>query len=688
MKDKDLAAKVLTYLGGAGNISDAYNCYTRLRAEVKNVELVKTNEIKELDGVIGVVVADKQIQVIVGTGKSVKVTQELKRLMRESGSGNGSTNKDAVQTAKEELEEFKKTYKSNKEKVRGKKSRTNVFFKKIAGIFVPIVPAFIACGLVLAVLEITKAALHFNPETDVLPGALVVINALGSSVFAILEVIVGYNACKEFGGDGIIGGCLAGFLASADLAGIKIGSFELQPGAGGVITVLLIAIAAAYFEKLLRKFMPNIIDAFMTPLLTLCVMGVVGIFVAQPFGGLLSEGISKGVNGILEHVPILMGLIPAFYLPMVLFGVHHALIPISQTLIDTFGYSQIVAVQLMGGAAEVGAAIYFILTTRNKKMKRTVIQSLPIGFLGIDEPLIWGLTFPLKKLFIPIGITGFIVGGIMSNFRFGAIVPETTGIEATLLMKGDPNCKLIYALSFIGAIVLGFILTAIIGYKETYEVTNPDGSVTEMEHESSYFAKKIWPNFKNTKFYAKAKKVLIVIATPFKKLLTKMHILKPKAKKEESVVVDKNAILSPLKGNIVPIESLSDKTFSGKVMGDGIAIVPTEGKIYAPIDGTISALLDTKHAYGITSDEGCELLIHIGQNTVNLKGEHFTTLVKEGDCIKKGDLLGTFDIKAITDKGYNIATPIIVIAGGDFAIKQKAKTGAINVGDVLLTVTK
>ena len=156
-------------------------------------------------------------------------------------------------------------------------------------------------------------------------------------------------------------------------------------------------------------------------------------------------------------------------------------------------------------------------------------------------------------------------------------------------------------------------------------------------------------------------------------------------KKEQ---IDPNTIYSPFVGKVMPIEKLKDKTFAGKVMGDGIAVVPTEGKIYAPISGTISALLDTKHAYGITSPEGYELLVHIGQDTVNLKGQHFETKVKEGSKIKKGDLLGTFDIAAITGKGYNIATPVIVIAGGEFSIKSKAKNGNINVGDVLLTVGK
>lgn len=156
-------------------------------------------------------------------------------------------------------------------------------------------------------------------------------------------------------------------------------------------------------------------------------------------------------------------------------------------------------------------------------------------------------------------------------------------------------------------------------------------------------------------------------------------------KKEE---VDLNTIYSPFKGKVIPIESLKDKTFAEKVMGDGIAIIPSEGKIYAPISGTISALLDTKHAYGITSTNGFELLVHIGQDTVNLKGEGFVTSAKEGDQIEKGQLLGTFDIAFIEEHGYSIATPVILITGGDFKIIEKAKEGPINVGEPLLKVSK
>lgn len=631
MNEKELALKILEYLGGASNINSVFNCYTRVRAEVKNTKLVKTKEIKAL-GVIGVVISGSQAQIVVGPGKSAKCAQAINEALEKSG--------------------VKSETPKNQKETKAKGG----LLKKISGIFVPIIPATIACGLVMAIVEVIKAATGGpnSPFPDSNFG--LILNIIAGSVFTIFNFIVGYNTCKQFGGDGIIGACLAAILANVALNNISFGSFKLEAGLGGIIAVVAISIGAAYFEKLLRKFMPNIIDAFMTPLITLLVMAMVGFFVIQPVCGYISQGIGLGVQGILDHCPYLLGIVPMFYLPMVLFGVHHSLMPISQTLIDKMGYSVLVPIQLMAGAAQVGAAIYFIISTKNKKARTTVIQGLPVGVLGIGEPLIYGMTLPLKRLFIPIGIAGAIAGGIMSLFNVQSPVAEATGIEASLVFNG--NGKWIFALCYLGAVILGFIMSALIGYKETYE-EEVNGALVEKTHESSLVLK-YWGFWKKNQ---------------------------PQAKKVETKVNSKTYnIASPLKGKVVKLETLKDKTFSQKIMGDGIAIIPSEGKVYSPVDGKISALLDTKHAYGITSDDGYELLVHIGIDTVNLKGKGFTTNVKEGDKVKKGQLLGTFDIALIKKKGYSVATPIIVVSGEK--ITKRAKLGNITSKASLLTISK
>lgn len=628
MNEKELGAKILEYLGGPSNISSVFNCYTRVRAEVKDLLAVNKKKIEDL-GVLGVVIAANQVQIVVGPGKSAKCARAINELIEASG-----------------VKLDKKASKAPKQK--------GGVFKKISGIFVPIIPATIACGLIMALLEVLKASLGTQfAETDF----GLILTVIANSVFTIFNFIVGYNTCRQFGGDGILGACLAAILGNDFLNKIQIGSFQLTAGLGGITAVIAIAILTAYFEKLLRKFMPNMIDAFMTPLITLIVMAAVGFFVIQPVCGYIEKGIGLAVEGIVHNCPYMLGIVPMFYLPMVLFGVHHALMPISQSLIDNIGYSVLVPIQLMAGAAQVGVAVYYIVTTKNKKNRPTVIQALPVGILGIGEPLIYSMSFPLKRPFISVGIAGAIMGGIMSLFNVQSPVAEATGIEASLVFNGDG--KWIFALCYVGAVILGFLVSFLVGYKETYE-EEVNGKVVEKTYETSLLVK----------FY------------------NKHHHKEVKTKVNNAKVSNATyKIASPLNGKVIPLTSLKDETFSKKIMGDGIAIIPSEGKIYSPVDGTITALLDTKHAYGITSDDGFELLVHIGIDTVNLKGKGFKSNVKNGDKIKKGQLLGTFDIPLIKKKGYSIDTPIIVIEG-DYKIVKCAKPGKITAKSELLTIKK
>ncbi|MCQ2794195.1 MAG: PTS transporter subunit EIIC [Bacilli bacterium] len=505
MNDAELSKKVIELVGGGGNIIVAFNCYTRLRINVRNFDLVKVPELQKLEGVIGVVTSGIQVQVIVGPGRAAKLTSVVNQRL-EAEIFNRQQEESAEAAAAHAIaEQSDKKYLKNKENFRGKlNGNFNSVMKKVAGIFVPIIPAFIACGLLLAILEIIK--IYVEGFTDTSFG--IILNVVSSSVFSILSVIVGFNACKEFGGDGILGACLGGILSSPLLGDAEtplvIGPFTIYAGLGGVIAVLMVAISAAYFEKLIRKFMPDMLDSFLTPLITLIVMSVAGLFLLMPLGGYISQGIAIAVEAIVKNVPILLGLVPMFYLFLVLFGVHHGLIPISQALIDdymkqhgtTVGWAPIVPVQLMAGAAEVGAAIYVLMKTRDKKLKKTIKHALPIGILGIDEPLIWGMTFTHKRLFISAGLGGAIAGAVVASLNIMANVPETTGIQAALLCGVDINKKWQYALCFILAIALGFIFAALIGFKDTIETTDPATGKVKTEVYETSIAKKLYDQYR------------------------------------------------------------------------------------------------------------------------------------------------------------------------------------------------
>ena len=493
MTDLEFSKALLNSLGKFNNIISIYNCLTRIRVNVVNLNKVDLEAVKKLDKVIGVIADKEQIQIIVGPGKAVKLTNVCNQLLEAETFLRAIRQIDKNIEKKEQ--ENSNDFKENEDKFRGKLNvNFNATMRKISGIFVPIIPAFIACGLLLAIVEILKAS-GIDMEGTAFGK---VFNVIASSVFSILSIVVGYNTAKQFGGDGIIGACLAGIMTSTVLGDVEnplfyLGSVGIYAGLGGVISVLLVSISAAYIQRLFHKFMPNILDTLLTPLLTIAIMSVVALFVLMPFGGFISQGIEIIFKWIGEKAPYLLGLLPMIYLYLVLFGLHHILIPISTELIKSTGGSVLVPAQIMAGGAELGAAIFVYLTTKDKKMKSTVLQGMPIAFFGIDEPLIWGMSFPLKRLFISSSLGGLIMGSIVGVLGITANVPETTGIEASLMC----NKKWQYAVCFLSAIVLGFLITCVVGYKETIETTLEDGKTKKEEIEHSFLIKHINERNKN-----------------------------------------------------------------------------------------------------------------------------------------------------------------------------------------------
>jgi len=481
INNKDLASLLINLVGGKENIVFVFNCYTRARVNVKDVNKANIDAIKSTEGVIGVVVDKNQIQIIVGPGKAVKVAQEMLAQVE----GTPEAKKQANEVTKN-TEDYLKT----KSDVRKKTNKgAAALIRKVAGIFVPIIPMFIACGLLLGIYTICEQSISGFKETDF--GK--VFNVIANSVFAVLNIIVGYNACKEFGGDAIIGAALAGALTikgELNLQGIKIGFYEFNYAEVGIFTILLVSIGTAYLEKLLRKFMPDMIDAFMTPLITVIVMYAAALFILQPIGAYINKGLAYVFENISKYCPWMLGIVPMFYLLLVLTGTHHSLMAVSLSLIGSDpahkGWTYILAAQLMAGAAEVGAAIYIALKTKNSKLKKNIIGALPIGILGIDEPLIWGMSVPLKRPFISAGLGGLVGGTFVACFKVGAQVPEATGIQAALVF----NKPGIFVAGFAMSIVAGFLIQILVGFKDPVELTDDVlGEAKEQYIETSYALK-------------------------------------------------------------------------------------------------------------------------------------------------------------------------------------------------------
>lgn len=443
MTNREIAEIIVKNLGGKGNLKSIENCMTRIRIIVKDLAKVNADEIRKIDEVLGVSCDDDYVQVVVGPGKSKRFSDEMSEIT-------------GVKSLEVDEAEMLKSENKKKNNTPGKR-----FLKHIANIFVPIIPAFIGCGLMLAIYEFCHIyALDFyNSVWGTIMGVV------AASVFNILQIIAGYNAAREFGGSPVLGACFAAILTSSSLTGLEMFGITFVAGRGGVISVLACAILGALLEKKIRKHMPDAIDTFATPLLTLFIMTFAGLIVLQPVCGFVSDKVGALVTWVITEAPILAGLATAVYLPLVMTGMHHGLIAVNTALIEMYGVTYLLPVTVMAGASQVGACLYVLLKTKNKKLKKTCKNALPIGILGIGEPLIWGVTVPLGKPILATCLGGFIGGSAMALMKVAALVPELSGIQMALIT----NSPIKYAIGYVISLAAGFIFMMILKFDDPEE---------------------------------------------------------------------------------------------------------------------------------------------------------------------------------------------------------------------------
>ena len=442
--NNELAEKIVETLGGAENISSATNCMTRLRLHLVHTDENIFGELKKIDGVLGTNLDGEELQIILGPGKATNVANAVNEILQKS--------KIKIGDGKELHEQIRK------------KNATPIklFFKKISSIFMPLIPGFIACGLITGLVGV---ALKISPELadDNLIKLLMV---AGNAVFWGMNLFVGYNAGKVFGGTPIIGGVLAALISHPALKDITFFGENLLPGRGGIISVILIAAFAAWLEKNLHKIIPEMFDLFLTPLFTVLVSGAAAIFILQPIGGIISDAIGNLATGAIDSGGAVVGFILAgIWLPLVMFGIHQAFTPIHVDLISRYGMTILLPILAMAGAGQVGAAIAVYFKTKNKFLKKTVASALPVGMMGVGEPLIYGVTFPLGKPFIGACIGGAYGGAVQASAMVGA---ATLGISG-LPLAATTNNVTVYLFGVLVAYVAGFIATWILGFEDPPE---------------------------------------------------------------------------------------------------------------------------------------------------------------------------------------------------------------------------
>ncbi|HHA1753978.1 TPA: PTS transporter subunit EIIC [Enterobacter kobei] len=451
-KTAALASDILRGIGGEENIQRLENCMTRVRVEVHNDDQLDVPGLKKLSGVSGYVKQGQQHQLIVGPGKAAQVVDAMRALM---GGGASVTLDDAARTKAQAKAKYK--------------APMSDALRQLANVFIPLIPAFIASGLITGIINILKRPDIVGDFATQYPNLLGILGIFGSAVFAIMNILVGVNTAKVFGGSLAMGGVMAGILSSPQLAQITLFGEALQPGRGGVIAVLLVVILMCWIEKRLRAVLPGSIELILNPLLTTLITGSVAIVVLQPLGGWISDAIAHGASLAIDRGGLLVGpVLSGTFLPLVLTGLHQGLVPIHVELVQAHGYNALLPILSMAGVGQVGAAIAVLLKTRNARLKKVIKGALPVGLLGIGEPLIFGVTLPLGKPFLAACLGGAVGGALISYWKVATVI--TFGLSGLPLALTIVTGKvMLYLLGYSVAVIAGFLFTWLLGFNDPEE---------------------------------------------------------------------------------------------------------------------------------------------------------------------------------------------------------------------------
>ena len=628
MDHKSVAERVLQDVGGADNIRAAAHCATRLRLVLKNQDSVDQSAIDNDEDLKGSFLNAGQFQIIVGPGD----VNEVFKHMVASG---------APEVSKDDL----KSIAANQGNIFSR------FIKTIADIFIPLIPVLVGGGMLMALDNVLRAKNIFGPQPliEMYPaweGFADIVNLLSAAPFAFLPVLVGYSATKVFGGNPYLGLTMgAAMVSPALMNGYKVAAslahtegtdpmkywdlFGLQVQQAGyqgtVLPILLVSFILANIEKFFHKILKGTIDFIFTPTLTLLITGFVTFLLVGPPMFQLGTWLGEGVNWLYTAAGPIGGLIfGVLYAPIVITGLHQSFPPI-ETSLWASGGSFIFVIASISNVAQGAAAAGVALTTKNKKIKGVASASAPSAFLGITEPALFGVNLVLRWPFY-IAIASAGIGGALS-----AIL----GVKASALgaagYLGIPSVNPQAGAGWLGFIVC-LLMTTALAFAASYvwglkvargEASSPDAAEPATAGET---------------------KAETAVAAP----------------KTPEVEGEKAELAAHLSGTVVPLAEVSDQSFASGALGSGNAIEPTQGTLVAPADGKITVAFPTGHAYGMRTEDGLDLLMHIGFDTVELDGKHFTPKVAKGDVVKRGDVLAEFDIDAIKKAGYPVTTPLVV----------------------------
>lgn len=647
MNYEKIASEVIRYVGGKGNIKSVAHCATRLRFQLRNNELRDEDALGGVEGVKGVFLTQSQFQIIFGSGTVNLVCQEVQKQLG---------------TANETGDEAE-------EKAEKKGNPLQRFVKMLSDIFVPIIPAIVAGGLLMGLNNLLTSGL-FNGQSviEMYPqwqGLATAINTFASAPFTFLPVLIGFSATKKFGGNPFLGAAMGMIMVHPDLMNayqIGVGTapvwniFGLDIAAigyqGTVLPVLAVSWILANLEKRLHRVTPSWLDNLTTPLLSILVTSFLTFIFVGPLlreaGNLLAAGITWLYNTLGPVGGALFGLA---YAPITLTGMHHSFIAIETQLIaDSVhtGGSFIFSTASMNNVAQGAAVLAVLILTKNERMKSICSASGISALLGITEPAMFGVTLKLKYPFYA-AIAGSAVGSAyLAWTKTLAQALGAAGLPGFISMK--PDHYLNFAIGLILSMGVSFLLTMFFWKKY---------GLGQAETAGENSGQKKGVN------QAAAADGMAVKERVEETAEETVGLGTPSEERRESVL----ELYAPVKGAVLPVTGSDDPMFASKALGDGVAVNPSEGIVYAPCDGTVSLLFPTKHAVGITSDAGIDVLIHVGIDTVQMNGEGFEAFTEQGAKVKRGDRLLSFDLALLREKGVNPQTMMILPEAGGIELE-------------------
>lgn len=624
MTNTEIAKKVIEALGGRENVNSVAHCATRLRVMVKDEAKINKDAIENLEKVQGAFFNSGQYQIIFGTGTVNKMYDEVVALGLPT---------------------------SSKDEMKAEAAKQGNWFQRairtFGDVFVPIIPVIVATGLFMGVRGLLNALGMTLPE-DVTTYTQI----LTDTAFIILPGLVVWSTFRVFGGNPAVGIVLGMMLVSGSLpnawavaSGGEVtamnffGFIPVVGLQGSVLPAFIIGVVGAKFEKAVRKVVPDVLDLLVTPFVTLLVMSILGLFIIGPVFHVVENYILLGTKAIL-NLPFGLGgfLIGGVHQVIVVSGVHHIFNLLEVQLLAADHVNPFNAIITAAMTAQGAATVAVGVKTKNPKLKTLAFPAALSAFLGITEPAIFGVNLRFRKPFFLSLIAGAIGGGLASILGLAGTGNGITIIPGTMLYLGNGQLPL-YLLMVAVSFALGFALTYMFGYED-----ETDGEST---------------------------------------------VKKPEISEEVVETASKltdETIQTPIVGDVVALADVNDPVFSSGAMGQGIAVKPSQGVVYAPADAEVSIAFPTGHAYGLKTTNGAEILIHVGIDTVSMNGEGFNHKVSQGDKVKAGDVLGTFDSAKIAAAGLDNTTMVIVTNTADFASVNPVASGSVAKGDAIIEV--